>query len=67
MYNMTLKPKAADTALRSAPEPTAPAVAAPAPTPGTRMKVLDRKGGQVRVRDDRGYEGWVPSDALQYN
>jgi hypothetical protein len=67
IYNMTVKPKTPAPALRSAPEATAPAVAAPAPTPGTRMKVLDRKENQVRVRDDRGYEGWVPADSLQAN
>ncbi len=63
IYNMTVKPKVA-AQIRSAPEPSAP-VAAPAPTPGTRMKVLGRKGDQVQIRDDRGNEGWVPADALQ--
>jgi hypothetical protein len=58
-YN--LRPKA-PVVLRAAPSPTAKPVA-PA-DPDTTMKVLERNGDQVRVRDDRGEEGWVPSAAL---
>jgi hypothetical protein len=33
--------------------------------PGARIKVLSRKDGKARVRDDRGYEAEVPEDALE--
>jgi hypothetical protein len=59
VYNQTVRSEAQ---LRTAPVATAPA-AAPA-KPGTRMKVLDRKGKQVHVRDEMGNEGWVSEDAL---
>ena len=32
---------------------------------GGRLKVLERKGTKVRVRDDRGNEGEVAADALE--
>jgi hypothetical protein len=53
-YDMTVK---APVPLRSAPGASA-AVAAQG-QPGRRMKVLERRGDQTRVRDDMGNEGWV--------
>jgi hypothetical protein len=59
VYNQTVRREGE---LRSAPTAAAPAVAPAAH--GTRMKVLQRKGDQVQVRDESGNEGWVPADSL---
>lgn len=54
----------------AAPVPLAPGPAAPpAPdglkiTPGTKLKVLEKKVDRARVRDDAGNEGWLPATDL---
>lgn len=52
-----------ETALRSAPAPTAAPVAPAAP--GTAMKVIEHRGKQVRVRDEMGNEGWLDEAAVK--
>lgn len=65
LYNQS--PRRAVT-LQAAPAPSAPAVAAESVTtqqlrPGSKVRMLEKKGGYVRVRDDQGNEGWTSSDA----
>ena len=65
LYNQT--PRRAVT-LQAAPAPTAPAVAAQSVTtqqlrPGSKVRMLEKKGGYVRVRDEQGNEGWTSTDA----
>ena len=31
---------------------------------GAKLKVLDRSGEYVQVRDEQGNDGWVPANAL---
>jgi hypothetical protein len=59
MYNYTVK---APEPIRATSAPAAAPVAAE--KPGTRMRILDRKDDQVRVRDEMGNEGWVKQSDL---
>jgi hypothetical protein len=54
MYDTTVK---APEPLRAAPAAAAPATATSAA--GGRMRVLEERGDQARVRDEMGNEGWV--------
>jgi hypothetical protein len=66
LYNVAPK---REVLLQAAPAPSAPAVS---PTSVTtqkigvkaRVRVLERKGSHVKVRDDQGNEGWVDKNAL---
>ncbi|MHB8878689.1 MAG: hypothetical protein ACYC8T_33740, partial [Myxococcaceae bacterium] len=59
-YNMTVK---GDVAIRSGVAAAAAPVATSKPREA-RMRVLERKQGQARVRDDLGNEGWVKESDL---
>jgi len=48
--------------LRSGPAANAPVVATV--TSGMELQVLERGGGQARVRDARGLEGWIDAQLL---
>jgi hypothetical protein len=56
--------------MQAQPAASAPAVVeasgrgAVTTAPTTKVRVLDRKGGYSRVRDNQGNEGWVPTDSL---
>jgi hypothetical protein len=60
LYNRKVK---APIALRAEEKPTAPTVVQAAPA--DKLRVLEKKGKTVRVRDDRGNEGWVDESQLQ--
>jgi hypothetical protein len=62
VYNMTPKPTSPPPVLRAEPAAEAPAVGTA--TRGSSVRVLGRKGNQVKVRDDAGNEGWAPADAF---
>jgi hypothetical protein len=59
-YNMTVK---TDAPMLSAPTEDAAPVATSKPRE-SRMRVLEKKDGKARVRDDFGNEGWVNEAAL---
>ena len=48
--------------MRAAPAAGAAPVAQPAAD--TRLKLLEKKDGKAKVRDDLGNEGWVDESAL---
>ena len=57
-YGQTVK---GSVQLRAAPALDAPSIATE--RHGVRMRVLEKKGDQVKVRDEEGNEGWMPADA----
>lgn len=59
-YNMT---SGADVGLRAAPTPDAAPVSSS--RAGAKIKVLERRQGQARVRNEYGDEGWVDEKALR--
>lgn len=66
MYNQA--PKRA-VMLQAAPSAAAPAVSFDSSTtqtvsPSARVKVLERKSGYLKVRDDQGNEGWAAESAF---
>ena len=58
IYGQTVK---GSVRLRAAPALDAPSIATE--RHGVRMRVLEKKGDQVKVRDEEGNEGWMPADA----
>ena len=61
LYDVTVKDKAQ---LSASPAASAPSVAPVAH--GTAMRILERKGKKVRVRDDAGNEGWLDEAATTH-
>lgn len=55
--------------LQAAPAPSAPAVARETVTTQelntkSRVRMLEKKGSYVKVRDEQGNEGWAPASAF---
>ncbi len=48
--------------MKAEPKPTAAPVTTA--TAGVKLRVLEKRGDQVKVRDETGNEGWVAEDAL---
>jgi hypothetical protein len=62
-YGRKAKSSKPPVVLNETPAPMAAPVAKPATD--AKFKVLEQKGGKVRVRDNAGNEGWAPADAFE--